>query len=354
MRFRVLDAADAGDVATWLAIWSAWPAKEVVTRPEYAQLFARPGDRAVCVVGEDEGGAILFPLILRPLALEPWARRGELRRDAITPYGYGGPFVCGGGVRDQAAFWAAYGEWCRDERIVTTFARLSLFAEQLAPMPGRVEVRSQNVVVRLDGGSEGLWRNYESKVRKWVRLAEAAGVTVEVDRDGSGLDAFFEVYTHTMQRRRADEFYFFPRSFFESIVTRLGGRFVFFHARAGGKVVSSDLVLCADEHVYYFLGGTLEEAFALGPSYLVKHRIAEWSMGEGKRRYVLGGGHEPDDGLYRYKRAFDRRGAVPFRVAALVHDEVACRELADARAAHASREGKPWRPRTGFFPAYRA
>ena len=136
MRFRILDAGSAHDLAAWVDLWGAWPGKEIVTRPEYAQLFARPGDRVVCAVGEEEHGAILFPLVLRPLALEPWAPPGDPRWDAVTPYGYGGAFACGRGAVDPAAFWAAHAEWCREARIVTTFARLSLFPEQLVPMPG--------------------------------------------------------------------------------------------------------------------------------------------------------------------------------------------------------------------------
>lgn len=354
MRFRILDAGSAHDLAAWVDLWGAWPGKEIVTRPEYAQLFARPGDRVVCAVGEEEHGAILFPLVLRPLALEPWAPPGDPRWDAVTPYGYGGAFACGRGAVDPAAFWAAHAEWCREARIVTTFARLSLFPEQLVPMPGRVEVRSQNILVSLDHGVDALWRGYEGKVRKWVQHARGAGIGVEVDLDGKGLDAFLGVYTQTMQRHGADDFYFFPRSFFESIVTRLPGRYAFFIARAGDKVLSSDLVLCADAHVYYFLGGTIEEGLALGSSYLLKHSIGAWAAEQGKRWCVLGGGREPNDGLYRYKRAFARHGEVPFRVACLVHDEAACRELSDLRARHADREGAPWRPRPGFFPSYRA
>lgn len=354
MRFRILDAGSEGGRAEWLALWRAWPDKEIVTRPEYAELFARPGDRVVCAVGEEDGGAILFPLVLRPLAREPWAQPGDPRWDAVTPYGYGGAFAYGSGARDHAAFWRAHAGWCAEARIVTTFARLSLFSEQLVPMPQGVEVRSQNVVVSLEGGMDSVWRNYEGKVRKWVQVAERAGVVVEVDREGKDLDAFLSVYTHTMQRRQADDFYYFPRSFFESIVTRLRGHFAFFHARAGGKVVTSDLALCAESHVYYFLGGTLEEAFAIGSSYLAKHKMSEWAAGEGKKWCVLGGGHEPNDGLYRYKRAFARRGEVPFSVASMVHDEAACLELSAARAEHAARGAVPWHPRPGFFPPYRA
>ncbi|GEJ56257.1 hypothetical protein AMYX_09980 [Anaeromyxobacter diazotrophicus] len=346
MDFRVLDAASPEDLARWLALWRRWPRREIQAHPEYARLFARPCDRVVCAVGEDADGGILFPLLLRPLAAEPWAAPGEARLDAVTPYGYGGPFAWG--RRDEEAYWRAHERWCEQERIVSTFVRLSLFPEQLAELPGHVEVRSRNIVVPLQGGPEALWRGYEGKVRRWVQVAERAGLQVELDREGARLDDFVRVYTHTMERNGADPWYFFPRAFFAQLVERLAGHFAFFHTLSQGAVVSSDLVLCSEEHVYYFLGGTHADAFPLGPNYLLKHRIASWAAGEGKQGYVLGGGYAPGDGLFRYKRAYARSGEVPFRVGCLVHDERAYVGLVAART------GAGWSPRPGFFPGYRA
>ena len=124
MRFRVLDAAVPEERKAWLDAWSRWPGREPFAHPEYATLFARPGDRAVAALGEGEGATVLLPLLLRPLAAEAWADPSEGRLDATTPYGYGGPFAWGerAGDRDATAgFWRAYGEFCRVEAIVSTF-----------------------------------------------------------------------------------------------------------------------------------------------------------------------------------------------------------------------------------------
>jgi hypothetical protein len=323
-----------------------------MAHPEYARLFARPCDRTVAAVGEDEGGRVLFPLILRPLAAEPWAPPGESRWDATSPYGYGGPFAWGEGPRDDGAFWRAHADWCREERLVSTFARLSLFPEELAAIPGPVEEVSPNVVIGLGGGRDELWNGYEPKIRRWVATAEKAGLEVEVDEDGRRLDSFLRIYESTMDRHGAASWYYFPRAFFEAIVRLLHGQFALFCTLSNGEAVSSDLVLLSAERVYYFLGGTLASAFPLGPNYLLKHRIAVWALEHGKKSCVLGGGYEPHDGLLRYKRAFARRGVVPFRVARLIHDEQACRDLLTLRAA--SEGAGPWEPRAGFFPPYRS
>ncbi len=290
--------------------------------------------------------------MLRPLAAEPWTRSGERRWDAITPYGYGGPFAWGPGPRDDAAFWRAYGGWCREERIVSTFARLSLFKAQRATLPAPPQVRSPNVVRALDGNLEAIWKDYSHKVRTNVRAAERAGVEVEIDRAGARMDAFLSIYEHTMRRRGAAEFYFFPRAFFERLAAGLAGHFVLVHAFARGKVVSSELVLCSEHHVYPFLGGTEAEAFPMRPNDMLRHRAIAWAIAERKKAFVLGGGIAPEDGIFKHKRAFAPDGVVPFEVACIVNDAAGCRDLVRDRASAAA-GGGPWTSSPAFFPPYR-
>ena len=223
--------------------------------------------------------------------------------------------------------------------------------EQLAPLPGGVEDRAPNIAIPLAGDEEALWRGYDTRVRRWIRVAERSGLRVEEDAEGRRLDGFVAVYEHTMNRHAAGDWYYFPRPFFEAIRDRLPGQYVFFHALDGDRVVSSDLVLRSADHAYYFLGGTLTEAFDAGPNYLVKHHVARWAQAAGLRRYVLGGGYQPGDGVYRYKRGWTKAGEVTFRVACWTHDGAAARELTARRAAHAA---GTWAPNAGFFPPYRA
>jgi CelD/BcsL family acetyltransferase involved in cellulose biosynthesis len=348
MRHRILDASIPSDRAEWLGLWERWPGREVFAHPEYVRLFARPGDRSVCAVGEDEGGTILFPLVLRPLVAEPWAAPGERRWDAVSPYGYGGPFAFGEGPRDDGAFWRAHDAFCRDAGVITTFARLSLFDAQLPRLPGQVEGRGPNVVRDLGPDLGAIWMEYERSVRANVKTAERLGVDIELDRTGARLDAFVEVYEHTMLRRGANGWYFFPRSFFEELTRGLAGQYVFFHALHGGEVVSSELILVSREHAYMLLSGTRAEAYPLRPNDLLRHRTVQWGAAAGLQAYVLGGGYEPGDGVYRHKKNFAPRGQLEFRVACLTHDAAAARELEERRAAESG-----WAPRSGYFPRYR-
>jgi hypothetical protein len=351
---RVLDADDPRARSAWLALWQDWPDREVMAHPEYVRLFARTGDRVLAATLRTERGGVLYPFILRPLAAEPWCPPGETGWDLTSPYGYAGPFAWNVGAEEARAFWAQLDRWTAAQPVITSFARLSLFPGQLLPFDGEVAVNSPNVVRGLELSEEDLWNDYEPKVRRNVRRAQSRGCAFEVDPDGTRLDEFLGVYTATMRRRNASSYYFFPRELFEALRRELPGHFAFFHVVHAGTVVSSELVLLSRRHAYFFLGGTLAEAFELRPGDLLQHETFRWCRGAGKRALVLGGGHRGAEGLLRYKQAFAPRGEVPFRTGTRIHDPARAGRLVEARRRWEQARGVEWRPDPGFFPAYRS
>ncbi|WLT33436.1 NeuD/PglB/VioB family sugar acetyltransferase [Geothrix sp. PMB-07] len=350
---RILDAALASDFDEWVAFWRRWPDREVSAHPAYVRLFTHAHDRVVGVVRETEAGGILFPLILRPIAAESWAGGQEQAWDAVTAYGYGGPFTWGDGRAGADAFWKAFSGWAMDQKIVSTFARLSLFPEQLLDAPMETVVDRSNVVRALQLDESALWMDYAHKVRKNVNKARQLGVEIRLDPEGAELDAFLKIYESTLDRREASGGYFFGRPFFESIIRDLEGQFMFFHAWLDGQIVSTELVLVAERNLYSFLGGTLAEAFHARPNDLLKHAVIEWGRQTGKSTFVLGGGWQEADGIFNYKLAFAPHGAVDFRVGKWVHDAEAYGRLLKRRSEWESAQGREWVPKAGFFPEYR-
>jgi len=352
--FRILSADDPEDHADWLHLWHLWPDSEVMAHPEYVRLFARPGDEVLAASCSTPQGGALYPLILRPLAHESWAPPGTAGCDLTTPYGYGGPFAWGLDEEETASFWTEWGRWARDREVVTAFARLSVFPSQLLPFDGDIVSNSPNILRRLDLSAEGLWNDYEPKVRQNVRRARSRGCVLRVDPTGELLDEFVHVYTATMTLRNADRRYFFPREFFEAIVRDLPGHFAFFHVLHGGRVVSSELVLLSKQHAYFFLGGTLAESFEVRPNDFLQHETFLWCRDAGKRELVLGGGYKGSEGLFKYKKSFAPNGEVPFQIGVKTYDAAAATVLLEARKRWEHSRGLPWNPEPGFFPAYRS
>ena len=82
----------------------------------------------------------------------------------------------------------------------------------------------------------------------------------------------------------------------------------------------------------------------MSPNDLLKHDVIEHAAAAGLEHYVLGGGYQAGDGIFRYKRAFDPTGIVPFHGVQLVPDAEAYDEACSSTGA----------PDTSFFPRYRA
>jgi hypothetical protein len=352
--FRILDAAEPRDSAAWRDAWQSWPDREVMAHPEFVRLFARSGDRVLAASAKTARGGILYPFILRPLSAEPWAAAGCAAWDLTTAYGYGGPFAWGAAPEESQAFWSRFDRWSRSQEVVASFARLSVFPDQLLPFDGEVTVNSPNIVRSLAPTDEELWNDYAPKVRQNVRRARSRGCALQVDPDGSRVDEFLHVYTETMKRRNASSYYFFPREFFERLVRELKGQCAFFHVVHGGKVVSSELVLLSQSHAYFFLGGTLAESFDLRPNDFLQVETFQWCRSAGKKALVLGGGYKGSEGLLKYKRCFAPAGEVPFRIGAKVHDPVLAGRLVEERRRWEQSRGVAWNPEPGFFPPYRS
>jgi hypothetical protein len=351
---QFLDSAAPTDLAEWLARWQAWPGREVFAHPAYIRLFARPGDRVVCAAVSTASGGVLFPFVLRPVAIEPWAGKNEPACDLVTPYGYGGAFAWDCAEQESLMFRDRFHDWADANGVVASFARLSLFDAQQLPFDGDVVIDRPNIVRSLDITPEEIWHDYEHKVRKNVNCAKRAGLTAEIDPEGRRLDEFLAIYESTMDRRSADGGYYFPRKFFETLIRDLPGQFIFCHVLDRGRVVSTELVLVSAENIYSFLGGTLADAFSQRPNDLLKHEVILWGRQAGKLAYVLGGGYHGEDGIYRYKKSFAPNGKRPFCVGRRVHNTADYGRLVASRRQWEISQGNAWMPKPGYFPEYRA
>lgn len=325
--------------------------QDVVAHPGYVELFARPGDQVICASQIGSQSGILFPLIVRPLWAEPWGRGEDEICDLVSAYGYGGPF--GWGPYNVETFWSGFEQWVRVIRAVSLFTRFSLFKDQLIPFYGDTVVKGPCVMVSLEKPADMLLRSYDKNARENVRQAERAGVTLEPDPECRRLEEFLTVYYSTMDRLRALPMYYFPKSFFESLIDQLPSRIALFHALHNQRIVSSELLLISNRHLYSFLAGTLEEGLWCRANPLLRHGVHLWGQAQGKQQVVLGGGYSGQDGLLRFKQRFAPNSSVSFCVGTRILDHNRYKALMDKRAIWEEKQGNQWSPADGFFPAYR-
>ena len=337
------------DKEEWLGIWNGWNGKEVFVHPDYINLYTDGKSQAYCAVLQENDATVLYPFIKRPLKEEPYC--GNELFDITTAYGYSGIYAFGNWNKELIErFCEEFSGWAKNNNVVCEFVRFALDSPTKDYYAGEAVLNNQNIIVDLTVDKESTWSNFKHKVRKNVNKARANNLKIEFDDDGSKIEEFLNIYYSTMDRRNAGEGYYFSKEYFQTIIEKLKGQFVFAHAFHDGEMISTELVLVSDENIYSFLGGTLNEYFDMRPNDLLKFEIINWGREHGKKRFVLGGGYIPMDGIFQYKLSFAPDGIVPFYIG----KRIFMQDKYDELVANKQRTNGSSELNESYFPLYRA
>lgn len=354
--FEILDASNSEDTRKWLDLWLSWPGKEIQAHPGYVKLFSDENSKPMCACLDTQNGKVLYPFIMRNLVTESYCKNlGYPIYDITSPYGYGGPYKWSTQNPEILAleFWSKFDQWAVKNGIVSEFIRFSLFEDELLDYPGTKECKFDNIVRKLCMDEDELWMDIKKQLRDSIRKAVRNGIRIEEDFTGKKLNHFLEIYYSTMDRRNADRWYYFPKTFFEQINKELFGYFAYFYATLNEKPVSTTLVLTSSHIAYLFLGGTYGEYLNMCPNSYLDYEIILWAKRKGLKYLVLGGGHGSNDSIYRYKKSFAPSGIVPFYTGTrIIKGELYYSIIKDKKNIY-KQKGIEWEPKDGYFPAYR-
>lgn len=323
----------------WDGLVARLGADDVYARQGYHVTSAHlepAGTQPVLLHVADAGGEAALPLLLRPLpGGEGW--------DATSAYGYGGPVAAG--AIDQAAFGAALDEWAAANSVVTTFLRFQPLLGNHRLVPARAQLIELGATVAWDiSPGRELLPAMHSHHRRAVRKAEREGVETRVTVGPTDLDAFREMYDHTMRRQEATPFYFFADAYWDAMLADPGGELVLVDGLLGGEPIASLLCLARGPWLHYHLGASADIARNIGGSNRCFLAAAEWAQSQAMTRFHLGGGvgGGTDSALFVFKHRYDPTSEPhPFHIAKLVHDADRYRQLAGTDSTD------------GFFPPWR-
>ena len=298
--------------------------RDVFHSPGFAKACAAglyENDTVLCAIEtKSRSGQVIYPFVERELGpMIPWSETAQSLRDTTGLYGRGGPICSAEGALES--FHDQLAEYFRERSIITSFDRYHPVLQNEHAAAPNTEIRETGdfVIISLAPDMETIEAHYKGKQRNTLRKSERAGVTVEFDRNDNGLDDFLRVYAATMKRQSAGDFYSFPRSFYEALFEQLPNNILLANGRVDGAIVSSDLILYEVPYAHLFLSGTSPEHLGVSPNTKVKHESFRYLREMGITHYLLGGGHNPDDGVYKYKRSFDPNGHAPSLVGCAIH-----------------------------------
>ncbi len=264
--------------------------------------------------------------------------------DISSPYGYGGWIIDGSATIE---FFEDYKKWCVSCGIISEFVRFHPVLENHKMVLGEYDVVPLGNTVVLDISSEEIiWNNIHSKNRNMIRKAKKNGVKVYFGRYPEIYKIFQNIYNATMDKDKAEAYYYFSDDFYKSVLYDLPNNALVFYAVYEEKVIAATIILASNHYLNYHLSGSVKEFSSLAPTNLLLYEVALWGNTHGYKSFYLGGGvGSGEDSLYKFKKSFYKPDDTKrFYIGKLIFDQKKYDELVKMRGDVQS----------GFFPKYRA
>ncbi len=265
---------------------------------------------------------------------------GTDRRDASSPYGYGGPVASSDDPAFVHAAWQAYRGWMREQRVVVEYVRFHPLLANERLYGGEVADNREVVCVDLEGEPEA---GYAARLKQTLKKAQRAGLRYTEQPLAPLAAAFGRYHRAAMREMGAGDFFLFDDGYFEALAA--GGR-----ARQGraprsggpGDWLAAPLLHHRPGVRGFHRAATTAQGRPWGASSFALHGGALAARAPGARRLYLGGGSDrrPDNPLLFFKASFSPV-RLPYRTGSAVFDadghELLKRHFPEAWRAHPER-----------------
>lgn len=298
-------------------------------------------------VFESEIGTVIHQFMLREIP------DAEGFYDIVTPYGYGGPLIteCNGDRAVLAeAFGNAFGEYCKEKNIVSEFVRFHPVVDNQADFRNIYETiyLHHTVGTNIANHDDPVQEEFSKSCRKTIRQAQRKGVTCRITLAPENLDSFIPIYYDTMDRDKANDYYYFPEAYFETCLRYYRDNIILIEAMLEDNIIAAGFYFVYNGILQAHLSGTLNEYLPYSPAYILKYETAVWAKENGVSVIHYGGGtsDNEDDPLFLFKKKFTKDAIFDFYVGKKIWNEQIYAELCEKKNID--------RSTVDYFPQYRA
>ena len=280
--------------------------RDVYFSPEYYSLYQNYGDgEAFCFVFVKDGELALYPFLINPITPLDYKLDKEYY-DIQGAYGYNGIITSSEDAGFIAAFWEAFDAYCQDNDIVAEFTRFHpLLNNQRLASPKMKTFFSRHTVA-LDLTDDDIWMHQiSSKNRNMIRKAEKEGVTIVESDD---YETFRRLYDGTMTDLHAEDFYFFPKSYYDEYKQTFQGESMLCLAMLDGKAIAGSMFMFSDDYAHYHLSARDREYSRYAANNLILWYAIQKAKERGCKWFHFGGGTtgNDDDSLLKFKKEFSK------------------------------------------------
>ena len=276
--------------------------------PGYYSLYQNNGDgEAFCIVFEKDGNIALYPFLKNPITPLGYELDKEYY-DIQGAYGYNGIISSTENPEFIAAFWEVFDAYCLENDIIAEFTRFHplLNNQRLASPQMKTFFSRHTVSLDLSLSEDEIWKNQiSSKNRNMIRKAEKEGVTIVESDD---YETFKRLYDNTMANLHAEEFYFFPQSYYEEYKQKFKDNCLLCFATLDGKVIAGSMFMFSDNYAHYHLSARDRDYSRYAANNLILWFAIRKAKECGCKWFHFGGGTTgaEEDSLLKFKKEFSK------------------------------------------------
>jgi hypothetical protein len=335
----------------WDRIVKSFKKHDVYYLSGYVKAFQLHGDGEPLLFYFDNGNTRAINVVIKKDISKDIHFIGKLDEnkyfDLITPYGYGGFLIEG---TDHNLLREQYIKWCKDNNIINEFVRFHPLINNATNSADIYEMVLLGSTVCMDiTNIDKIWYTLSSKNRHMIRKAQKSNLHVYWGRDEWLLEEFIDIYNSTMDKNNANEYYYFKRSFYKSILHDLKNNAVYFYVKLNDEIISMAIIIFCNNKMHYHLSASKKQFQHLAPTNLLLYEAACWGSENGYKEFHLGGGRgTKQDSLYLFKKAFNKQSDKEFFIGKAIFNEEVYNNLLNVRKKELNFDVE-----TSYFPKYR-
>ena len=235
--------------------------------------------------------------------------------DLETPYGYGGLLFNTKNKNFIKKALKEYKNFCKEKKIIANFIRFHPFVSCISEEMDFCSY-DRDIVIKDLSVSNDILSTYSSKVRNIIKKCSTKNIQI---RESRNIDKFLEMYYFTMEKNKADKFYYFDKDYFKKLL-QLENVFLY-EAVFENEVIAMSFFIFST-FAYYHLSANTPISYKLNANYLLLHYAFLEAKKRGIKYFILGGGTSSfkDDTLLKFKMKFSKL-LKPFYIGGIIFNK---------------------------------
>lgn len=290
---------------------------------KYHQCYLREGEEVYDFEYTEGKDFLVKRAIKRPISKVGRQELENKHYDLETVYGFGGCITNSKSEHFVKKALEALRNDCLQKSIVASFMRFHPLNDFPLKYGALLNFCAENrrvifINTRVNDYSE-MKAHYSSSLKRNINKAYRNNLSgVKLAKNAETRERFMQLYYNTMERKDADDMYFFDEEYFHQLFNM--SCLEVYGTLYEKRIISMILVLKSDygQH-YYHLGATDGEFYSLNPNPFILDYIAREILNNEGDFLFLGGGNAnaDDDPLFRFKKKFNKNSA-PFFIGGMV------------------------------------